>query len=339
MKKFVKCAVLSVLMVCVFVFSLPLTAFAESRVYSFDFSEPSKGEGQGYVLVEYQNISTSKYYVQCFLWNSFLVGSSDIGAVDDTSMFITVSGTTISFAPIFQSEFAFAACFSYFFDYENSLNRYYYREVSAPMQTIYSFDLGSAYKITSVKAYGDFVSLETDFTNRDTFTVAWGETALVLDELSVLISQMQQSLANDEEALSILRDILSNTTSISDFLAQILDKLSYIYNMQVIINNHLVTIQNAVLQIRDYLQASGESTFEEPSTESISDYNKAEGELVSGAEDTSDIEEQIGNFEIDAEASENIWDIIDRCLNSHPKVIGLFVGILCLGIIALILNR
>lgn len=332
MKKSVKCAVLSVLMVCCLIFSLPLTTFAASREYSFNFNEPPTGEGQGYVLVEYVNTSTDKYYLQCFFWNSFLVGSSDIGAVDDTSMFITIKNDTISFAPIYQSEFSFAACFSYFMDYENALNRYYYREVTAPMQTIYSFTFGSAYDIVSFKCVGDFVSVETDIENRDTFNVAWGETALVLDELAVLISQMQESLANDEEALDLFNQILINTNDIEVILDIIQDKCNQI-------KNNTSTIISILRDIKDLLNSQGESTFEEPDTSGLNDYNNAEGELVSGADDTSDIEEEIGNFEIDVNASNSIWDIINRFLNSNSKVFGLAIGMLCLGIIALILNR
>lgn len=324
------------LMVCCIVFSLPLTAFAATREYSFNFSEPPVGEGQGYVLVEYVNTSTNKYYLQCFFWNSILVGSSNINALEDSSMFITIQDDTISFAPLYQSEFAFGAVFSYFMNYENALNRYYYREVSSPMQTIYSFSFGSSYDIVSFKCVGDFISVETDITNRDTFNVAWGDTKLVLDELAVLISQMQESLANDEELLESFKQLISNTDDIETLLTDIL------YWVEAC-NDKLQDIRLRVREIKDLLEqivnAKGESTFEEPSTESISNYNKAEEELVSGADDTSDIEGQIGEFEIDANASGAIWDMITQFFNSHPKVMGLAIGLLCLGIIALILNR
>lgn len=333
MKKSIKCTVLCVLVVCCIVFSLPISASAaDVRNYSFNFSEPSRGEGQGYIVVEYRNTITDVYYLQCFFWNSFLVGSSNIDAVDDTSMFITVSDDTVSFAPIYQSQYGYASVFSYFMNYDNSLNRYYYREVSSPMQTIYSFTFGASYDIVAFEVYGDFVSVETDITNRDTFNFVWGETKLVLDELAVLISQMQEALSNDEEALELFYQILTNTNDIEELL-------DGIYTEVYLARTSLYFIRVYVEEIRDILKASGESTFEEPDTGAIDDYNKAEGDLVNGADDTADIEGQIGEFEIDANASGTIWDMITQFFNSHPKVMGLAIGLLCLGIIALILNR
>lgn len=274
--------------------------------------------------------------MQCFFWNSFLVGGSSIDAVDDTSMFITVNDNTVSFAPIYQSEYGFASVFSYFMNYETSLVRYFYREVSSPMQTVYSYTFSSSYEIVAFKVYGDFVSVETNITNRNSFNYVWGETKLVLDELAILIQQMHDSLENDEELLESFKQLISNTDDVESLLTDILywtegcnDKLQDIR----------LRVRDIIRLLEQIVNASGESTFEEPATDSINDYNQAEGELVNGADDTAEIEGQIGSFEIDANASGNIWDMITQLFNSHPKVMGLAVGILCLGIIALILNR
>ena len=44
-------------------------------------------------------------------------------------------------------------------------------------------------------------------------------------------------------------------------------------------------------------------------------------------------------FEIDASANATIWDLVEKCLNSHAKVFGLAITVLSCGVIKLIFGR
>lgn len=338
MKKSIKCAVLSLLMVCVFVFSLPLTTFA-ADVYNFTINEPAKGTNQGYInlLVE----DTSGYRsVICISWTLLPIFTDNEVTHTDSEMIITIdSDKSVSFIGRSNGNFQLSAGFGRSLSGDNKRNMFWsVYDNSVAMQ--YTYSLGSN-KVIGYQCYGNAV-LESDdlgYNNNVSFSVSWGDDSQVTSLMTEMLAQLYVAADNDLTIISQLNELLGHAQTAESILLAIQDKLSYIYNMQVIINNHLVTIQNAVLQIRDYLKASGESTFEEPSTDSINDYNKAEEELVSGADDTSDIEQQIGDVEINAEASSVIWGIIQSFYNQHPKVFGLVIAVLAVGIIALILNR
>lgn len=343
MKKSVKCAVLSVLMVCVFVFSLPLTAFAADN-YKMNINEPAKSDNQGYILLLVEGSSGSRQ-VHCISWTLMpldVSGTSNVGS-DDLSMNISVntSTDTVSFFGYCSNNngsIKYSCGFGRCLSGDSARTSFWSVFGLDSLDTAYTYSLGSTQNIIGYQIYGDGIQYYSDLGNNNNvpFTVSWGNDSNYSSILTQMLAQMYIDADNDATIISQLNELLGHAQTAEELL------VSIEYFVEVISNNTLV-IKLRTSEIRDLLKeivnASGESTFEEPSTESISDYNKAEDELVSGAEDTSDIESQIEDFEIDAEASGKIWDIITQFFNCHPRIMGLVIGILCLGIIALILNR
>lgn len=341
MKKSLICAVLSVLMVCVFVFSLPLTSFAVST-YNMYTAEPAKSPNQGYI-----NILMGNGQVITISWTLVAMGSyvtdaggSDLGynGATDVSMVveITKSGTLKLY--VHSSDYSNVKVTAGFGRYLSggSDRTWFGSEWNLSVGDVaYSYSNTSA-GFLGYQIYGNGIILSSDFgtTNNKAFEVVWdGQQEVNLhSKLTELISLCYELVADDKTMIAQLDKIFANTNDLETLLTSI-DQ--HLYNIGIQNNNILRILQ----QIRDILQGSGESTFEEPSTDNINDYNKNEDELVSGADDTGDIEQEIEDFEIDANASGVIWSIIQSFLNQNEKVFGLVIGVLCIGIIALILNR
>lgn len=330
MKKSLKCAVFSVLMVCCIVFSLPLTALgAES--YQMNINEPAKGDNQGYILLLVQGPSGTKQ-VQCISWT--LLGNFDSDSTSQsTEMDITVSNSssTISFLGYGGGYSRISCGFGRSLSGDSARTTYWSRSDSQVI--LYDYDLGYN-TVLGYQIYGNgfLISHDLGNNNNTAFNVTWGDDANAVSLMTEMLAQLYIDAANDETMIGQLNELLAHAQTAEELLDNISEEV-------YLSRNTLYWIRVRLDEIRDILTASGESTFEEPSTDNINDYNDAEGELVSGAEDTSDIEGEIGKFEIDINASNSIWDIINQFLNAHPKVFGLAIGILCLGIIALILNR
>lgn len=317
--KSVKCTVLCLIMVCTMVFSLPLTASAYES-YNIAVNEPTKSENQGYILLLVNDPSTTgsyAYQVQLISWTLYPVYTDNHVTYNATEMMIDFPNSyTVSFTGRCSGNFQLSAGFGLALSGDSQRNRFW-DEYSNSNAISFSHSVGSSKKIVGYQIYGNGVNESTYLNNNNNipFGVSWGDDNFTFSKLTEIISQLNVFASNDTKILYRLELILNDTTDIKNTLHRLEDLLEQL------------------------LDAKGESTFEEPSTESISDYNKAEDELVSGADDTSEIEQQIEDFEIDADSSSLIWGIIQGYLNQSELVFGLVVGILCLGIIALILNR
>lgn len=333
------------------VFSLPLTAFAsdydfpEDRIFYMSCVEPPTNANQGYINLLYRNDSdSSDYKVFSYFWTCMSVGGdSDYAFSDDCSVAIDISkaNNTVKLS-----------CYTSLYDYtkmsvgygriQNGTGSAYYsaKILSDSLDTIVTFS-PSGWSLIGYQVYGNGIVTSSDFPSSGvnaskSFIVNWGTEALSYSQITEIIAELYVLAGNDETIIGQLNELLAHAQTAEDLLIDIKYWVNSCNDKLQVGNNTLKRIEDLLKQI---VKAKGESTFEEPSTESISDYNKAEDELVSGADDTSDIEQQIEDFEIDANASGKIWDIITQFFNSHPKIMGLVIGILCLGIIALILNR
>lgn len=300
------------------VFSLPLTAFAYES-YNIAVNEPAKSENQGYILLYVYDPSSSgyKYTVQLISWTLYPVYTDNHVTYNATEMMIDFPNVyTVSFSGRCVGNYQLSAGFSLTLSGDSKRNRYWSVYDNSTGVT-FSHSVGSTKTIVGYQIYGNGVNESTYLNNNNNlpFSVTWGDDNNAITQLTEIIAELNVLAQNDTKILAKLESILSDTSNIDDTLLRLEDLLEQLVNVK------------------------GESTFEEPSTESISDYNKAEDELVSGADDTSDIEQQIEDFEIDPDSSSLIWSIIQGYLNQNELVFGLVVGVLCLGIIALILNR
>ncbi len=335
MKKFIKCAVLSVLMVCSIIFSLPLTASAVES-YTLNINEPAKGDNQGYILLYVESLTGSRSVI-CINWTLFPSSTNPDLTYYPTDMLITIENNTVSFGGRCPSASYLAAGFGRCLSGDNNRNLYWTAYQDTDYVT-YVYDALGTNKIIGFQIYGNgrLSSHDIGYNANQSFNVVWGSDGSTSSILTKMLAELYINSENNQTIISQLNELLGHAQTSEELLVSI----DYWINA---CNDKLQDIRLRVRDIRDLLEqivnAKGESTFEEPDTGAVDDYNKAEGELVNGADDTADIEGQIGSFEIDANASGTIWDIITQFINSHPKVFGLVIGILCLGIIALILNR
>lgn len=354
MKKSITCVFLSLLILCSLVFSLPLTAFAADN-YNMNINEPAKGDNQGYILLLVEGSSGTRQ-VQCISWSMVPVDTShtdELYSSDDLSMMINIftASNTVSFFGYCSNNVMDNIQYSVGFGRSisgDSLRTSYWSSIGLEsLDTAYSYSTGSS-RIIGYQIYGDALQYSSDIGNNNNvpFTVSWGDDSNLTSKLTQLIALATEMCDNDKLLLAelnkILGDtsaILTNTADIERLCTTVISWLSQMDGRLKVIQGNTDNILKKLDAIIALLNGKGESTFEEPNTEGISEYDKAEDELVSGADDTSDIEQQIGEFEIDAESSNVIWSVITVFLNQHSKVFGLFIGILCLGIIALILNR
>lgn len=324
------------LMVCCFVFSLPLTTFAADS-YQMNINEPAKGDNQGYILFLVQGPSGTRQ-VYCISWTLLpLYTDSDV-TYNATEMLIDISNnsSTISFVGRSSGNYQLSAGFGRSVN-GDSLRTTYWALWDNSSGVTYNYSLGSN-TLLGYQVYGNGVVESHDLgsNNNVPFSVSWGNDSNYTSILTQMLAQLYIDANNDATIISQLNQLLGHAQTAEDLLISIDGRLNGIGDKLQVIKLRVQDIQHLLEEI---VNAKGDSTFEEPDTSSIDDYNKSEGELVSGAEDTSDIEEEFDNFEIDADSSSLIWDIINRFVNTHPKVFGLVIGCLCLGIIALILNR
>lgn len=315
------------------VFSLPLTASAVDS-YHMPINEPTCGDNQGYILLLVENISSGVRSVHCLSWSMCYINVDSSEPLNSAEMNITVgSDNTIKFTALAFADGDISVGFCRSLN-GTSKRTIYWSDSSSSGLLSYTYSIGSSYKCIGFQVYGNSSVLSHPFgsSNNIPFYVTWGSDMEQVQKLTEIIAELYVLAENDETIISQLNELLGHAQTAEELLTSIKTYL-YVNNSQ---NDTIISRLTEILKI---LRGSGESTFEEPSTESISDYNKAEDELVSGAEDTSDIEQQIEDFEIDADSSSLIWSIIQGYLSQNELVFGLVIGILCLGIIALILNR
>lgn len=145
--------------------------------------------------------------------------------------------------------------------------------------------------------------------------------------------------------LNDLDSLVQNTDEIEgklDGLATILTNIEnwvyYIYEYTLYIYDELLTVNTKLQQILNILNVQGENgeKLTQPDNSDMDNYYDIENGLISG--DTSDVGGAV-DVQINQNAMATIWDFVERAVNSNPKVFGMIITILSLGIIALILGR
>lgn len=146
-------------------------------------------------------------------------------------------------------------------------------------------------------------------------------------------------MLNDLDALVQNTDeIESKLDGLATLLTNIENWVYYIYEYTLYIYDELLTVNTKLQQILDILNVQGENgeKLTQPDNSDMDNYYDIENGLISG--DTSDVGGAV-DVQINQNAMSTIWDIVERAVNSNPKVFGMIITILSLGIIALILGR
>lgn len=171
----------------------------------------------------------------------------------------------------------------------------------------------------------------------------------ILNELKTTFSEKLDTIIADNEVFkerlqfiyNKLRDIynISYAFFYDDFPTYMFLLDEDLVNILLAVDNleeYTDEIESLLQQILDALNVKGESNLTSPDTSQLDNYYEIEQGLVNRSD--VDVSNAV-NVQIDQNAMAFTWNMIDSFLNSNGKVIGLFLTVLSLGIIALILGR
>lgn len=203
----------------------------------------------------------------------------------------------------------------------------------------FTLDLTSRYAQFGRPTFKNLKIMDTTWPNGGpVYSVLWASDSVVYRELI--------------SASSKLTDLINGLDLTNEQLVEIYDKLSQIFGSLDTIDWTLTefydyfywyaaAVEFDVHRILTLLETLVEGTEEYTESSTLSDkqneMNNIEDELLNN-EAASDAQNDI-KVEINENAMSYIWDLITSFLSSNPKVFGLFISILSLGIIALVLNR
>ncbi len=318
--------------------------------FEFQIPEPAVDEYNGYVVIPYYNPTINGVFCDLYFWHITPVNTPDNNSVPSVTLSYNSSSFdfTLSFGTG-QSDCSWTV----------QLFKTQPYGYSASTQTIFSegFEVISYSDAPSFTLnYGnvDFYSpvfLGCNFSaynssdyiySTDYYNIVWGDDRALYEELldvSDKISDLINGLDLTNEQLTdlytLLNDYLSKINKNTNSLVSLLDQFYYEWYQWT------WTEQEFYDRIIELLEQLIEGTEEFTESSTLSDeqneLNRVEDELLNN-EAASDAQEDI-KVEVNENALSFIWDFISRFFNANPKLMGLVVSILSLGIIALILNR
>lgn len=167
------------------------------------------------------------------------------------------------------------------------------------------------------------------------------------DVLSIIRIMSADVILIREDLQKQYEELLAQGESISEIVVQLNQVNSYLNSLLVATNeirDYTAWIWESSLEIQYYCEMiynllnSGSDKEEPPTvdTSQFDNYYDVENELVGdGAEDV----EGAISVDMNNNAMSVIWNIVQRFVNSHEKVIGFILTILSFGLLALILGR
>lgn len=158
-----------------------------------------------------------------------------------------------------------------------------------------------------------------------------------LDSILIDNDDIREKLASILQESTNSRYILENIyDEVVAYLSLIDSDLLEIWACVDDLEGNTDEIESLLKQILEQLNVKGESNLTSPDTSQLDNYYEIEQGLIH----RSDVDvSNVVNVDIDQGAMAFTWNLIDLLLNSNGKVIGLFLTVLSLGIIALILGR
>ena len=146
--------------------------------------------------------------------------------------------------------------------------------------------------------------------------------------------------------LTNLESLVENTDELEgklDDLYSILENIYFsVFNIEMWMPDIVMLlgdIDSKLLNIIQLLSVKSDIPDEkltQPDNSDMDNYYEIENGLING--DSADVGNAV-NVQINQNAMTVIWNLVERALNSHSKIIGMVLTILSLGIIALILGR
>lgn len=305
-------------------FFVELESKAAGNEYYVSYSEPTANELCGYLNVSASNGNGTLY---TYFWNIVPDWSDLNGSESECYMYIRVNGNSVIFHPYCYGGSAYMT-----FGYYDS---------SGGMTIIYNGSIGlNTYENTQnftgiwgLSSGGNAIFGTTG--SWSTVLVRWNQSVDVIalnSKLNEVFTELAKIEGDTSSMVSQLQDIYNQNIATNQKLDDINALLNEIKSEQKETNSWLEKIWNS---LQDFLGMKGDEDTEALPSDDVGGMIEKEDELI---QDTSEYEDDI-NFNIDSNSNSVVWSIIERFLNANSKVFGAFVGILSLGIVALILGR
>ena len=321
---------------------VPCTSFSVSAAdynFVFNISEPVVDNWTGYVIQPRSTYSNSSISCDLYFWVITPLGDYSL-SFPTVNYFYTGSSTILQFSSSASDESYFCTVYA--------TNSYSNGSGSVIVKDSFVINQSTSRDITLLKGsydifwrpqFKNIVSPDESWPGGgSSYTVTWADDVAIYNELI--------------EANSKLTDLINGLDLTNEQLVDIYDKLHQIYGSLDTIDWTLTefydyfywyaaAVEFDVHKIMTLLETLVEGTEEFTESSTLSDeqneLNRVEDELLNN-EDASDAQNDI-KVEVNENAMSFIWDFITRFFNANPKLMGLVVSILSLGIIALILNR
>lgn len=340
----------------VVVFSIVFVSlsFSASALKDFVFSvtEPPVDNYHGYIVIPYYNPQLNFYQAELLYWvitptvktdnDTAPVATLDYQPLNNRFQLQFMTGQTdVSYTVAVYSTVGISANST-----STSGNTYCkgIEVISYDSAPIFSLSYGSSISFYNPIFQGVTFLDPDDYapSSMGNASIVWGDDSAFYEEiyeanekLTDLINSLDLTNEQLEEMYSLLSEYLSKIWGSVDSIDYVITELhDLIFWWQFDVNGHHEEIIGLLEQLIE-----GTEEFTESSTlsDKQNEMNNIEDELLNN-EAASDAQNDI-KVEINENAMSYIWDLITSFLSSNPKVFGLFISILSLGIIALVLNR
>lgn len=299
-------------------FSTLLFSFdsAAAETFYVPYSEPSTSDGQGYVALLLEHNTTKRRILNVFSWS--ISAKYEFGTSltpKDVYMNVNIYPQSVTLMPDV-ADIDYNCVYSVL--YLTSANLIRAVVQAGDYSTSYTYNFASeGYKIIgwNINGNASVIYDNDDLWNAEIPRIVWGSDSAIIDKLHELLSQIRTTDSNLsgklDELLDEINGISENVNDIESINQQILDKLT------------------------EFMEAQGIESLEPLPDDDVGNVIDKEDELI---QDTTDAENDL-DFTIDTNSNSAVWSIIESFLNANGKVFGTFIGILTLGIVALLLNR
>lgn len=340
----------------VVVFSIVFVSlsFSASALKDFVFSvtEPPVDNYHGYIVIPYYNPQLNFYQAELLYWvitptvktdnDTAPVATLDYQPLNNRFQLQFMTGQTdVSYTVAVYSIVGISANST-----STSGNTYCkgIEVISYDSAPIFSLSYGSSISFYNPIFQGVTFLDPDDYapSSMGNASIIWGDDSAFYEEiyeanekLTDLINSLDLTNEQLEETYALLSEYLSkiqtNTNQIKSQLVQLYDDF-YAWTFTVDENHY------RIIDLLEQLIEGTEDYTESPTlSDEQSELNRVEDELLNN-EEASNAQNEI-KVEINENAMSYIWGLITDFVSSNPKIFGLFISILSLGIIALILNR
>lgn len=318
-------------------------------VYSVGYAQPPTSSTQGYFNVIW-SFANGTYNIDTYYWSIVPYYSTTAEDLDISVSRMNINvkkDGIITFTPSIGTNMVGMCTVVGLGDGTNGLTARTMQNLQFTTSTSFTIDYHNATDIYAYACYGNLGTVVDDWgtgESHPTFTVLYGSDTYMVNQINLVHNQLasilsalySMNLDNNNRLDNLVKrcqEIVTNTFDTVSMLGQVRAAIAeYGYE----IDKELEYIYDELTSLHeDLLAMKGEESTEELPSEDVGDYLEKEDELI---QDTTDYEDDI-NFNVDLNSNSVVWSIIERFLNANSKVFGAFVGILSLGIVALILGR